>query len=403
VAEHNQSESTQGNARTPAPKKRHARRILGFLFVTMVIALIAARLAAPSWLQWYVNRTIDKDPLYDGTIGKVDLHLLRGGYTIHDIRLNKTTGNVPVPFFSASRIHLRTEWGALLSGKLVGRIAMEDPELNFVDGEEKAESQTGAGGPWLEMLADLFPFKINTVRISNGSIHFRAFESDPPVDVYLSKIEGEVNNLTNIHDEITPLVTTVEAKGLAMNQAEFEYKMKLDPFSYRPTFQMGVKLVGLDVTQVNDLSRAYAQFDFERGFFDLVVELDAKEGSLEGYVKPLFRNVRVLDIAKDAKEDNVLEFFWESLVGIGAEVLKNQSRDQVGTVIPLRGSLDGPDTDILATVGNVLRNAFVRAYLPRFEGVAEDVTHIEFGKPEPLDLRPEDVKSGQNKLAGDEK
>jgi hypothetical protein len=382
-------------------------RRIGIGLLVLVVVLIGLRLAAPAWVRWYVNRTIDRDPLYDGTIGSVELHLLRGGYTIHDIQLNKTTGNVPVPFFKASRVHLRLEWGSLLAGKVVGRVSMDDPELNFVDSQKGGTAEQsggeGGGGPWLAMIRDLFPFKINTVKVRNGSIHFRAFDSDPPVDVYLSQIYGSIENLTNIHDEITPLVTTVEAKGLAMGQAEFEYKMKLDPFSYKPTFQMGVKLVGLDVTQVNALSQAYGKFDFERGYFDLVVELDAKEGSLEGYVKPLFRDVQVLDIVKDAKKDKPLEYFWEALVGVGSQLLKNQRRDQFGTMIPLSGSLEGPHPNVLATVGNVLRNAFIRAYLPRFEGVAKDATQLEFGEPQPLDTRPVQVTGHESTLAGEGK
>ena len=32
------------------------------------------------------------------------MHLWRGAYTIDDVRLIKTTGNVPIPLFSAKRV-----------------------------------------------------------------------------------------------------------------------------------------------------------------------------------------------------------------------------------------------------------------------------------------------------------
>jgi hypothetical protein len=37
---------------------------------------------------------------------------------------------------------------------------------------------------------------------------------------------------------------------------------------------------------------------------------------------------------------------------------------------------------MLATIGNLLRNAFVRAYLPRLEGGGEAVEGLTFGPPE---------------------
>jgi hypothetical protein len=347
--------------------------------------LLAIRAALPSVLQWYVNRTLDQSPLYDGHIGDIDLHLVRGGYSIEEVRIVKTTGNVPVPLFASPRVDLAIQWDALLSGEVVGRIHMHQPELNFVDGEDQGEDQTGAGGPWLEIIDQLFPFRINSATVRDGSIHFRAFDSDPPVDVYIINLQASIENLTNIDDETTPLIATVKASGLAMDHAKFQYEMKLDPFSYRPTFQLAVRLIGLDVTKVNALARAYGAFDFEQGWFDLVVELDAKEGLVQGYMKPLFRNLQVLSLKKDIPEDDVMRVFWEALVGVTSEILENQPRDQFGTMIPLRGDLSSPETDILALVGNVLRNAFVRAYLPRLQGVAEELNTIEFGPGEITD------------------
>jgi hypothetical protein len=63
-----------------------------------------------------VNRTIDQSPLYDGEIGDIDVHLWRGAYAIRDIRLDKTTGSVPVPLFACRRVDLAIQWDALLAG-----------------------------------------------------------------------------------------------------------------------------------------------------------------------------------------------------------------------------------------------------------------------------------------------
>jgi len=264
----------------------------------------------------------------------------------------------------------------------VGHFVMQEPELNFVAASDQNESQTGSGGPWLQMIGDLFPFTINSAVIQNGSVHFRAYQSQKPVDVYLSHVEATIDDLGNIRDQTNPMVTQVQATAQAMDQATLQCKMTLDPFSYRPTFHLAVRLLGLDVTKLNDLALSYGKFDFKGGWFDLVLEADSKEGQMTGYVKPLFRNLKIFSLAQDVREDNVLQFFWQALVGGATSAFKNFPRDQFGTLIPFTGNASGSTTtDILATLGNLFRNAFVRAYLPRLEEGQATVEDFHFETP----------------------
>jgi hypothetical protein len=162
--------------------------------------------------------------------------------------------------------------------------------------------------------------------------------------------------------------------------------MTLDPFSYRPTFHMATRLLNLDVTKINDLALAYGKFDFKRGWFDLVLETDVKEGQISGYAKPLFRNLQVFKLSEDIKDGDVLQFFWQALVGGVTALFKNHSRDQFGTLIPFTGDATGTTTtDVLATIGNILRNAFIRAYLPRLESGEESVGGLTFQPAELTD------------------
>lgn len=358
--------------------KRSRWRTWGIVLGILVVLLVAARLAMPSAIRWYVNRTLSRSPLYQGQIGDVQIHLWRGAYSIEDVKMLKRTGLAPEPLFATKRVDFSVQWDALLHGKVVGRVAMDEPALNFVQAKDDSNSQTGAGGPWLEMLRDLFPFEINRAEIHNGSVHFLSPDTDPPVNVYLSQMEASVDNLKNIQNSVTPQFATVKAEAMAMGNAKFQYQMKFDPFSYYPTFELAVRLVGLDVTKFNALTRAYGDFDFEQGWFDLVIEMTSHEGEVRGYVKPLFRNLRIVSLRKLLKEDNVIEAFWETLVGSVTHLLRNRSRDQFGTLIPLRGSIAQPRVSILETLGNVLRNAFIRAYLPKLQGTAPDIQGLQF-------------------------
>ena len=193
-----------------------------------------------------------------------------------------------------------------------------------------------------------------------------------------------MEDLSNIRGETTPLVTTVKASGKVMDQATLEFRMALDPLSYRPSFHLAMRLLGLDVTKLNDLALAYGKFDFKRGWLDLIIESTASNGQLTGYVKPLFRDLKVFSLPQDLENDNVLRLFWQALLGATTSLFKNPARDQFGTLIPFSGDTSGTTTaDILATIGNVLRNAFVRAYLPRLEGGGgAEPGELHFGPPD---------------------
>src|SRR5204863_7440370 len=82
------------------PGKRGQRRWrkLGVLLLVLVAVGIVSRAALPWALRNYVNRILDRNPLYSGKIGNLRIHLWRGAYSIHDVRISKTSGNVVMPF-----------------------------------------------------------------------------------------------------------------------------------------------------------------------------------------------------------------------------------------------------------------------------------------------------------------
>jgi hypothetical protein len=366
----------KGAAKRPRRWRRWWRVSLPILGI-LVLALVAARLAMPSLLKRYVNRVLERSPEYDGSISEVEVHLWRGAYSIRDIRIQHIRHAVPVPFFECPRLDLALDWRALGHGLARGRIVMEKPHLNFVVGPSADETQTGADQPWLGMLNDLFPFRIDSAEVHEGEIAFHTFHTSPQVHVNLTEVEAELKNLTNVADTTDPLMATVQARGTALGSGRFEFDMKLDPESHRPTFDLATRILDLDVTRLNDLAMAYGGFDFSQGRFDVVVEATSHEGFIQGYTKPLFRDVHIL--GPEDFQRGPVAVLWESLVSVVGDLVKNWPRDQIGTRVTFEGEMDNPRTSLIETIGNLLRNAFIQAYLPRFEGrVAPDLTtHVE--------------------------
>ncbi len=339
---------------------------LGQILLAVILLLITIRIALPYIVKDYVNKTLSEIPGYKGIVEDVDISLWRGAYEIEIVSLVKTDGKVPVPFFSADKIDLSVQWGALFEGSLVGEIVLENPKINFVAGPSEEQSQSSIDDSWTDKVRELFPLKINRFEIQNGEIHFRDFHSDPKVDIYLNNINASAENLTNSKDISKTLMATINARGNAMGQGTFKLHTDINPFEEAPTFNLDVELKNIDLKKLNSFIKAYGSFDFEKGTFELYGEFAAANGKFEGYIKPIFKNMKILSLKEDS--ENPLQLFWEAIVGAVSGLFENQEKDQLAAKIPFSGSFEDPSANIWATIGSILENAFIRALIPSIEG-----------------------------------
>src|SRR3546814_19990625 len=103
-----------------------------------------------------------------------------------------------------------------------------------------------------------------------------------------------------------------------------------------------MRATGIKLKQLNDFLQAYAGVDAESGAGDIVMQLDAKDGELTGYAKPLFRHVTFFSWKPDVEQqhDNPLQLLWEGLAGGAETVLKKPRANQFATDVEFTGSND---------------------------------------------------------------
>jgi hypothetical protein len=117
---------------------------------------------------------------------------------------------------------------------------------------------------------------------------------------------------------------------------------------------------------MNDLFRAYGNFDVDEGRFSLYSEVHVHDREIKGYVKPFFADLDVYDSSQD-QEKGVAQRAYEGIVGGVAGLLENRARDEVATRTDISGRIDDPRTSTLDVIVNLVRNAFFQAILPGFE------------------------------------
>lgn len=385
------TEARDRHQRTKMPRTRRVLRGLGALLVLLLLL----RLVLPFGVAWYVNHKLDESPNYEGQVGDVDIHLYRGAYSIDDVTITKVEGMVPVPFFATDRVEFSLLWSALLRGSLVSSIVFERPTINIVDSDREENKQTGTDRRWFALLDDLAPLRIDEVRIHDGELHFRNFDVVQDVDVYITDFEGVASNLTNSAELSESMVGRISGRGKVTDAGDLEFSVAYDPESEQPTFDFDGRVDQVPLTRLDALIDAYAPFDIEAGMLSLTTELAAADGNLSGYVKPLITELAVFEWRSDVMEDkdNPLQVAWEALVGIVTELLENQSRDQLATVVELNGRIDDPETNKWMAFINILRNAFIEALGPDFED-SIDLDRLNERQDVPV-VAPEVRESGE--------
>jgi hypothetical protein len=349
-------------------KKRY--RIPLWTLLSLAIALIALHVALPWLLRDYLNDKLANMGDYRGQISDIDLALWRGAYQINGLHIVKVNGKVPVPLLEAPEIDLAVSWRALWeSHSVVAEVAFVRPQLTFVDGGNAADSQTGEGVDWRAQLKGLLPIHINEIRIQDGTLAFRNFSANPPVDLQASKINGQLLNLSNVNVADTRRPASLQANANIFEQAPLQISAKFDPLGQLDDFDLRLRITDIQLKQLNSFTRAYADFDFAAGQGDFVMELDAQQGKLKGYAKPLLRDMEIFNWQQDvaAKDKSLLSGAWEALVGGSSWLLKNQRKDQFATRIDIDGDLKAYDVSRWQAFKAILRNAFVQAFNNRFD------------------------------------
>lgn len=370
---------TKDETNQPAPdKKRKKRRKLRILVITLGI-LIIIRLCLPYIILHVLNDKLSKLDGYYGHVEDVDLAIYRGAYVVKDIYLDKVDKDKKdtTDFFSTPEIDISVQWHALFEGKIVGEIEFEKPiikyTLNKTVGKEVEKDSTDL----LQLVKDLLPIRINRFAVNKGQIHYVDLSKQPVLDIPMTEVDIEAQNLTNESDPTVLLPATIDMKS-KLYDGLFSAKVKLDPLNKIPTFDMNATLTKTNLVYLNPFFTAYANFDLKQGSMSMYTEFAAKDNKFAGYVKPLITDLDIVQFEKE--EGGPVQIAWEALIGSAAEIFQNQKKDQFGTKLPIEGSFTKPDIGIFEAIWAVLGNAFISALKPSLDN-SISISHVSTDPP----------------------
>ena len=205
--------------------------------------------------------------------------------------------------------------------------------------------------------------KVDKVDARKAQLGFVNRAANPPYRVFFTDVTMEVQNFSN---HLKDGVARGKAKAKFMGSGPTEIEFAFRPETKGPDFDLTLAIDNTDMRTMNDLFRAYGNFDVTAGVFSFYSEIKVRQGKIEGYVKPLFRDMKVYDERQD-REKSLFRKLYEGLVGGIAGLLQNRPREEVATQTTISGDIEKPQTSTLETVLRLIQNAFFKAILPGFE------------------------------------
>ncbi|RJQ23050.1 MAG: DUF748 domain-containing protein [Nitrospiraceae bacterium] len=141
--------------------------------------------------------------------------------------------------------------------------------------------------------------KVDRLRISESNFAYVNRTTDPNYRLFFDKTELTLTNLTS---QLKEGVATLELKGKFMGTGDTVVKGTFRPYSKDPDFDLNIAIKDTHMTDMSDLFRSYGNFDIKEGLFSFYSEIEIKGGRINGYVKPLFKNMKVYDSRKQSEK-----------------------------------------------------------------------------------------------------
>lgn len=262
------------------------------------------------------------------------------------------------------------EYGPRHREARIADVTVRGLRLDYRHTEATAAAEKARGKEVAKVAKDqepAMPVEIERLRLIDSNLGLVTPVKDRRVRLFVNGADLDVTNISSGFREgpaKARLTGHFMGKGSARAAATFRDASK------GPDFDLLVAVDDASLPSINDFLRAYGKFDVAAGTFSVYSEVKVHNGRIDGYLKPLFKEIKVYDPRQDEKKP-VLKKLYEKIVGGVSHLLENRPRDQVATVADLSGTVSDPNTSTWEIIVRLVSNAFVKAILPGFEREAK--------------------------------
>lgn len=336
---------------------RRALRVLVVVLGVLVLLVGGALASLGPLTRWETRRILAGLHGMRGSFDSVRVRLTDLSYEIRGLRIDKLDAQGrPQPFLRVAAARAGLYGKELLRGHVVASIDLTSPRLTLVESSRPSErrSPQEAGG-LARRTERLFPLRIDRVQVKGGEVVWvETREPERPV-LRLHALEATLENFATRASLARQEPTVLAATATLQQSGRVQVFATADPLAKTLTFAGQATVRGLELREVAPLVESKSDVKPTRGTIDVFARFEAKDGALTGGVRPVVRGAD-LKAGKSGLGPKLEELLGDAAL----HIFKDEDTHAVATTIPIEGTVQGPQTQVVPTIMGVLRNAFVR-------------------------------------------
>ncbi|HEX8043013.1 DUF748 domain-containing protein [Candidatus Deferrimicrobium sp.] len=206
--------------------------------------------------------------------------------------------------------------------------------------------------------------RVDVLKITQGTLGYMNRKTDPNVRIYADHIDASFKDFSN---QLAEGPSEFQMRGRFMGSGDTRVTGTFRPESKNPNLGLKIAIDNTDMKAMSGIFQAYGKFDIKKGEFSFFSEMTIRNNLVQGYVKPIFKNMEVTDM-RTPEQKNLFHKLYVGVVKVVVtKLLKNRPLQQVATETDISGPLESPSTNTGQIIVNLIRNAFFKAILPGFE------------------------------------
>jgi hypothetical protein len=203
--------------------------------------------------------------------------------------------------------------------------------------------------------------EIERLKISNSEFGFVNKAAETKYRLFISDTEIDVENFSN---QFLKGPAGFKLTGKFMGSGATRVTGTFRPEKSGADFDLAVAIEQTRMKSMSDLFRAYGNFAIESGLFSFYSELAVKEKTINGYVKPMFKDMEVTD-KRTKDEKSLFHKLYVGIIEAISELLENP-QDKVATKADISGPIEDPRASTWQIIARLVQNAFFKSILPGF-------------------------------------